>query len=151
VRWDPPEDPLHAFNEDRSHWIGVPDPYPDADAVLRALRQRQPCPQIVELRFAGRHAATMLLREDGLHALPVDGALEDVAVVTSPPRGDLHGERSRLLSPPRPGRRQRWLFLHRDQIRDAELGVVGVGRLDERLERLLRDRMLLRMFPGGAP
>jgi hypothetical protein len=148
LAWEPEEAGPSAMAREVTHWHVHPDEVADDHAlqkVLRGLSGRS----VVELRITGRHSATMLLDEGGLHALEVGSEVRDVLIVTWPGAGDPTAHRMRLLRPPFSNRRQRQILPRRDRLRDYALGrQSGIGRLDEALESLLRDRMLAAMFPG---
>ena len=114
------------------------------------LRKRGKLHAVVELRITGRHAATMLAGEAGLHGLDGGSEVRDVAVVSSPSAAEDAARRVRLRfrqSLPR----QRQVLIHRDRLRDYVLGrQTSVGSLDRQLEALIRDRMLAKLFPGGS-
>jgi ATP-dependent Clp protease ATP-binding subunit ClpC len=141
AHWFEHPDELDAF-----HDISSEGPTLDVHAVLRDNAAPH---AVVELRISGRHAATMLAGEAGLHALDHGQDVHDAALVTWPSVGDPAVQRVDLRRP-RHRPRQRRILLRRDLLRDYALGrQTGIGRLDEQIEALIRDRMLAAMF--GRP
>ncbi|MEQ1566810.1 MAG: AAA family ATPase, partial [Myxococcota bacterium] len=147
-------DPEVVENIDRSWldaephcWNSAPGPLADEDALRKHLRARLSGHKVLELRITGRHAATMLAGEEGVHAVDGPSGPRDLRVAVALRADESMVDRIRRLRPPYAVTRQRQVLVKSDRLRDYVLGrQSGIGRLEERLAALLRDRMLARLW-----